>query len=179
LKEFSTLLNSCGRMHKPSLGIGTCLGDKESYEEALKLSSQYKTELIESLNWFYKNRNSSSIIETPEVVIINSEDKVKDTLIGTVTSMISKSNVYKPETIIISLAHTIEQNTKISIRVSGYNTPDIDLKEILDNITQKMGYSAGGHNFAAGSLIPQEKEKEFINLVLETFKKQTETIILN
>ena len=180
LKEFATLLNSCGRMHKPSLGIGTCLNDPESYENAVKLLVEYKQKLIDSLNWFHKNKDSSLVIETPELVLINAEENIPDTLIGTVTSMISKSNIYKEGTVLISLAHTLDSNTKISIRISGYKIPEgIDLKEVLDKITQKLGYPAGGHSFAAGSLIPQEKEKEFIDQALETFKNQSKTIISN
>lgn len=168
LKEFSTLLNSCGRLNKPSLGIGACLNDEKSKKEAVLLLMDYKKEIINSLNWFYKNKDSSSIIETPKLVIINAEDNVRDTIIGTVTSMISKSNIYKPGTILISLAHTLDADTKISIRISGYKIPkDIDLKEILGKITEKLGFPSGGHTFAAGSIIPQEKEQEFIKTALE------------
>src|SRR3989338_2192406 len=175
LKEFSTLLNSCGRLNKPSLGIGACLNDEKSKKEAISLLMDYKKEIINSLNWFYKNKNSPSIIETPKLVIINAEHNIRDTIIGTVTSMISKSNLYKPGTILISLAHTLDADTKISIRISGYKIPkDVNLKEILGKITEKLGYTTGGHTFAAGSVIPQEKEREFIKIALEN---QTETYI--
>ncbi len=167
LKEFSTLLNSCGRLNKPSLGIGTCLNDQKSYDLALNLLIKYKGELIESLNWFFRNRNSKEVIESQGLTIINAEDNIKDTLIGTVTSMISKSNIYQPETILISLAHTLDNNTKISIRVSGFKSSKVDLKNILETITKKIGYPTGGHKFAAGSIIPQEKEQEFIKIALE------------
>ncbi|MAG52858.1 MAG: hypothetical protein CMH62_02750 [Nanoarchaeota archaeon] len=177
LKEFSTLLNSCGRLHKPSLGIGTLLGDNKSHDSALELLADYKKELINSLNWFYSNKSSSKITEATGITIINAEDNVRDTIIGTVTTMISKSNIYKPETILISLAHTLASDTKISIRVAGYKTSDINVKEILGDITQKLGFSTGGHAFAAGSVIPQEKEQEFIDLALETLKKPTESFI--
>lgn len=175
LKEFSTLLNSCGRLNKPSLGIGTCLNDKKSRDQAISLLMDYKKEIINSLNWFYRNKNTSSVTETPRLVIINAEDSIRDTIIGTVTSMISKSNIYKPGTILISLAHTLDADTKISIRISGYKIPkDIDLKEVLGKITEKLGFPSGGHTFAAGSIIPQEKEQEFIKIALES---QTETYI--
>lgn len=176
LKEFSTLLNSCGRLNKSSLGIGTCLNDKNCYEAAISLLAEYKKELIDSLNWFYKNKNSNLIIETQGLVIINAEDKIRDTLIGTVTSMIAKSNIYQPGTILISLAHTLEADTKISIRISGRGQ-NVDLREILNNIAVKIGCQAGGHAYAAGSIIPQEKEREFISSALETFKKPAETFI--
>ncbi|MAF51234.1 MAG: hypothetical protein CMH64_04040 [Nanoarchaeota archaeon] len=177
LKEFSTLLNSCGRLNKPSLGIGTCLNDEKSFELAIDLLTNYKTELINSLNWFYQNKNSSSVKEIPGLTIINAEGNIRDTVIGNVTSIIGRSNAYPPDTILISLAHTLEGDTKISIRASGNKAPLINLREKLNKITQKLGYESGGHSFAAGSLMPQEKEQEFINLALESIKAPTESFI--
>src|SRR3989344_2249614 len=172
-REFSTLLNSCGRLNKPSLGVGACLNDSNTKQKSLLLLNDYKKELINSLNWFYQNRNSSSIIEKENLVIINAEDNIRDTIIGTITSIISKSNLYKEGTILISLAHTLEEDTKISVRAVGKN--NINLKEILSKITEKLNCKAGGHVNAAGSIIPQEKEQEFINLsqkiLLENFIK--------
>ena len=45
-KEFSTLLNACGRLNKASLGIGACLGDKKTKERAIKNLIGYKTYFI-------------------------------------------------------------------------------------------------------------------------------------
>jgi single-stranded-DNA-specific exonuclease len=173
LREFATLLNSCGRLDKPSLGIAACMQDSKLKQEAINVLKDYKRELINSLNWFYKNKEN--IIELEGLVIINAEDNIRDTIIGTLSSMIAKSNTYPENTIIISLAHSPDAQTKISIRCSGYKTTDINLKEILDSITQKMGYNAGGHKNAAGSLMPQEKEQEFIELAKTLSKK---TIVL-
>ncbi len=173
-REFSTLLNSCGRLGKPSIGIGVCLNDQKSKQKAIEVLQQFRVELVTSLNWFHSNRNTDAIIEKPNFVIINAENKIRPTIIGTLTSMISSSNLYPDNTILISLAYTPEQDIKISIRISGRNT-SINLKQTLNNITQKFGIEAGGHNFAAGSIIPLEKEQEFIKIatqqLTETFLK--------
>lgn len=170
-KEFSTLLNCCGRMNKASLGIATCISDPEAKQKAIYLLNKYKKEIINSLNWFYKNRKTKSIIEGKNYVIINAEDNVRDTLIGTLASIISKSNIYNENNIIISLAHTIEGETKISIRLAGQRDKDIDLREILMKITYPLGYTSGGHKFAAGCVIPQSKETTFIEKAVETLDK--------
>ena len=44
-------------------------------------------------------------------------------------------------------------------------------------MTKKLGFPSGGHALAAGSLIPQEKEQEFIETALESQKVQTESFI--
>ncbi|MBL7100839.1 MAG: DHH family phosphoesterase [Nanoarchaeota archaeon] len=171
-REFSTLLNSCGRLRKPSLGIGTCLGNKKIKKEAIKLLGDYKQELIRSLNWFYSNRGNEKIIEKDGYVIINAEENIKDTLIGTLASIISRSNIYREGTIIISMANTLDGNIKISLRLVGIN-PNIDLRKIIKDIIKKLGIGeVGGHKQACGCLIPQEKEKEFITTAEEALKKQ-------
>ena len=160
-KEFSTLLNACGRMNKPSYGIGTCLGNKRIKRLAGELLIEYKKEIINSLNWFYNNK--SKVAEGKNYIIINAEDNIKDTLIGTLSSIISKSNVYREGTIIIGLAHTLDDDTKVSARIAGFKNGDSDLRKIMKAVVTKVGGFGGGHKSAAGALIPQEKEIEFID----------------
>lgn len=159
-KEFSTLLNSCGRMNKASLGIGCCLNDKESKKEALILLNNYKREIISALNWY--NANKNKFIEENGFVIINAENNIRDTLIGTLGSILCKSNLYEDGTVVVTMAYTIDGGVKISFRVVGKK--DIDLREIINEIIKKVGGVCGGHKQAAGALIDQEKENEFINI---------------
>ena len=170
-REFSTLLNSCGRLKKPSLGIGACLGNKKIKKEAINLLSEYRQELIKSLNWFHSNRKNENIIEKEGYTIINAEENIKDTLIGTLASIISRSNLYKKGTIIISMANTLEGDIKTSLRLVGSNS-DIDLRKIIKEVIKKIGAGeAGGHKQACGCSIPQEKEEEFIKTIEENLKK--------
>jgi len=172
VKEFSTLLNSCGRLGKYSIGIGTCLNDSKSKQKALDLLYQYRLELISGLNWFHANRSSEKIIEKPGFVLINAENNIRSTIIGTITSMISNSNTYPENTILISMAYTPEDEIKVSIRITGRNN-NINLKDVLNRITQKIGIESGGHDFAAGSIVPLEKEEQFVQSVMEVMRTET------
>ena len=170
-KEFSTLLNAVGRMHKSSLGIGTCFGSKEIREDALNLLQDYRKEIVDSLNWFYRNRKGNSIIEEEGYVIINSGDNIKDSLIGTLASIISKSNLYSGGTIIMSMAYTLDGFIKVSARIASVNGNHyVNLNKIMKKVVDKIGGVGGGHDVAAGALIPQEKEKEFIEFIQEQLK---------
>ena len=62
-------MNACGRLNKPSLGIGACLGNKEAIEKAIELLGSYKRMIINSLQWFYGNRDK--IIEADGLTVIN------------------------------------------------------------------------------------------------------------
>ncbi len=168
-REFSTLLNSCGRLNKPSIGIGVCLNNQILKEKANELMKQYRLEIINGLNWFYNNKDKMTKEES--FVIINAEDNVKDTLIGTITSIISKSNIYRNNTILISMAYTLDNNVKVSMRICNGNNEDIDLREILKEITQDK-WETGGHKNACGCLFPIENEKEFINRIMEVLNRK-------
>ncbi|MEM4245115.1 MAG: DHH family phosphoesterase [Candidatus Nanoarchaeia archaeon] len=169
-KEFSTLLNACGRLNKPSYGVGTCLGSKAIRDRAVGLMTDYKGEIIKSLNWFYSNRKTDKVVERSGYVIINAEDNIPERLIGTLTSIISRSNIYDDHTIILSMAHTVDGNTKVSMRMVGFD-PNYDLRNIINAIVKRTGGQAGGHRLACGCIIPQEKELEFIDVADEILSK--------
>jgi len=156
-REFSTLLNACGRLGRYSVGVGTCLGSEESREESNKVLKEYKMEIIKCLNWFHKNKDS--FIEKKGFVIINAEDNLKETMVGTLCSIISNSNVYEKDTILIGTVYTLDNKIKISVRLTG--NKDIDLREILQKIVENG--EVGGHKKACGALIEMKDEESFIN----------------
>ena len=164
-REFSTLLNCCGRLNKPSIGIGVCLDNFSFKEKANELLKQYKLELINGLNWFYNNKDK--FVKGENFVVINSENNIRETLIGTIVSMISRSNIYKDRTILIGMAYTLDNNIKISVRQCN---SDYNLVEIMENIIRDYGTS-GGHKQACGALISMERELEFINKSKEVLSK--------
>ena len=171
LKEFSTLLNCAGRLNKPSIGIGLCLNDKYSKEKAQELIIEYRKEITNGLEWFYNNRNKENIIEHENFILINAQGFIRDSLIGTLTSMISRSGIFNEGLILISMAYNLDGNIKISTRISSYNINNINVKEILESILNGINAEIGGHNEAAGAIISQADEDIFIKKVKEYFTK--------
>ena len=169
-KEFSTLLNACGRLDKASLGIGVCLNDKRLKEKAIKNLEDYKKEIVNAIKWFESNKDSRDVIEGENYLIINAKNNILGTMIGTLASILSKSYNMKDNMFIMSMARLDNKTTKISLRKTGRNKKEINLKEILNNITEKVGGETGGHINAAGALISIEKEEEFINEAINLFK---------
>ena len=178
IREFATLLNACGRMDKASLGIGACLGDEKIKKRAILLMTSYRKEIVNSLNWYYSNSKSGSFVQKGNgYSIINAQDKVRPTLIGTLASILSKSNDIEDK-FLLSMAQLADGTTKVSLRVKGYNN-GMDLRQIMMEVTNGIpNCEAGGHDNAAGALIPTEMEDMFIEkakAVLE--KKAMEEII--
>ncbi|MEM3483789.1 MAG: DHH family phosphoesterase [Candidatus Woesearchaeota archaeon] len=161
-KEFSTLLNACGRMGRASFGIGACLGDIRAKQQALDTLSEYKKEITRALNWYEDNK--SSAISGENFLIINAGGNVSPTIIGTLSSIISKSGEVKAGTIVIGMAQNYDGTTKVSMRIAGNgHAPNIDIRELLKRIVGKCEGETGGHRNAAGAVIPTEKEEEFIS----------------
>ena len=163
LKEFATLLNAVGRFGKTSLGISLCLKNEEAKKESMEVLSSYKSEIVEMLTWF--NENKDSFMSNGKI-IINAKDNIKDTMIGTLASIITKSKLYEDGTVIFAMAHKENDEIKISARVSGNS--DFDLRSALKDVVLKIGdYPCGGHKSACGASIPKDKEEEFIKAISE------------
>ena len=163
-KEFSTLLNSCGRLKNASLGIGTCLGDRKIKQKAIENLARYKREIVKSLRWYGENKNNGHILKGKGYMIINAKDNIKSTIIGTLASILSKSKELEDGTFIMSMAYTEDNTIKASLRIAAKEN-GIDLREIVKRITSDIhGAEAGGHINAAGAVFPINKENEFIRL---------------
>ena len=79
----------------------------------------------------------------------------------------SKSQEIEKNTFILSLARNNDDTTKISLRIVG-NPDNVNLKEVIENIIQKLNHgSSGGHSFAAGAVIDTDKEEEFVKTAVE------------
>ena len=154
-RELSALINACSRMDKPYISLASCLGNKQAKEEADKIYIKYKQHLVEALKYVQEVNKISG----KNYTIINAKDRIKDTIIGTVASIISHSPVYAEGTAIIALAYN-KDKIKVSARISGKEGRNI--REVLNQAVIPLGGEVGGHPKAAGCLISKEHESKFI-----------------
>ncbi len=169
-KEFSTLLNACGRMSKAALGIGVCLSDKKMKEKAIAHLTDYKKEIVKALNWFEESYTANKLSKGENYIIINAGTNVMHTIIGTLASIISKSNYLSEGTLIMSMAQMGDGNTKVSLRACCSSNGN-DLRSIMSEIAEKVDGSFGGHISAAGAVISTEKEDTFIEEAKAIFNR--------
>ncbi|MBN1502229.1 DHH family phosphoesterase [Candidatus Woesearchaeota archaeon] len=177
-REFSTLLNACGRLDKASLGIGTCLNDKKIKQKAIACLKDYKREIVNAMRWYEDNLSSKHIIKHDKFQIINARDNIRPSIIGTIASILSNSPELAEGTYIMTMAQQYDGYTKVSLRVSG--SGENDLRVLIKEITDKAGGEAGGHKNAAGAIIPTDNEQEFINTALRILNQYSiEEVIAN
>jgi len=160
-REFSALINACSRMDRPDLALGFCLGNKKCKEEAEKVYVEYKQHLISALKYVEETEKISG----KDYTIINAKNNIKDTIIGTVASILSHSPIYSEGTMIIALAYN-QDKIKVSARIAGREGRNV--REVLNKVVINLGGEVGGHPNAAGCLIAREHEKRFIEELKQT-----------
>ncbi|MEK6825608.1 MAG: DHH family phosphoesterase [Nanoarchaeota archaeon] len=168
-REFSALINACSRMNYPYVSLAFCLGNKKYREEAEKIYYEYKQNLVSALKYV----SESEKISGKNYTIINARNNIKDTIIGTVASIISRSPTYTEGTIIVALAYN-ENKIKVSARMTGSGTRNV--REVLHKAIVEIGGEVGGHPNAAGCLIAKEQENRFIEELKKVLEPTLPTI---
>lgn len=157
-RELSAMINACSRLGYSDIALLLCLGNKQSRIKAESIYANYKQHIVSALNFV----STVKKIEGKGYVIINAKNEIKDTIIGTIASIISVSSMYEEGTAIIAMAHS-DDKIKVSARIAGRNGRNV--REILESVTSKIGGDCGGHALAAGCLISRENEKTFIDYI--------------
>ena len=157
-RELSTLINACGRLDEAHIALAFCLGFSKAKASAESVYCKYKHFLIEALNWANLNK-----IDKGDYILINAKSSIKDSMIGTIASILSSSFIYPEGKIIVGSAMRDDGRIKVSMRVCGNS--EIDLSKKVENACRIVGGEFGGHKRAAGALIEQDKEAEFMRLI--------------
>lgn len=157
-REISAVVNACSRLGYPDIALQFCMEIPKSKKQAETIYAKYKQIIISGIKFAMEAEK----IEGSGFAIINAQDKIRDTVVGTIASIISYSGIYEEGTAIIASAYS-ENKIKISARIAGKNHRNI--REVLSNVVGKIGGEVGGHERAAGAVIEREKEKEFLDLL--------------
>ena len=159
-REFSTMLNSCGRINRSGVGMAVCMGDRNKIlREGETILTEYRKMIREYMNILTNER--WRISESDTCIMVNGEDIVPETMTGTISSLIAGSP--KNSGKIVILRTKGEENTiKFSSRKSFGCKSDINLSELMRTGAEKFNGIGGGHNAAAGAKITKDKLDEFL-----------------
>ena len=163
-RELSAMINACSRLGESETALQFCMEIPKALKKAEALHIKYKQILMSGLEYA---SNISEKIKGKGYIIINTKDKVKDTVIGTITSILSNSLIYEQGTIIIGMAYD-KDKIKISSRNVGRSGKNVRI--VLSDVISKIGGEVGGHEFAAGCIIEKQKEQEFIDNIKKNFE---------
>ncbi|MEM4325753.1 MAG: DHH family phosphoesterase [Candidatus Pacearchaeota archaeon] len=164
-REISAMINACSRLGESYTALKFCLELPDSKRRVEEIYGEYKKHLISALEFV----STLEKIEGEDFVIINAQKNIKDTIIGTIATILSTSSLYREGTVITAMAH-YENKIKISMRICGNENNGKNAREILERVIKEIGGEYGGHEHAAGGVISLDKEEAFI----ETLKKSLE-----
>src|SRR4030042_3214229 len=162
-REVSAKINACSRLGESGVALQLCMEIPKVIKKAEAIHVKYRQRIVSALKFAEENKN----LARDGLVILNAGDKLEDTIIGTTISILSNSLIYEEGTVIVGMAY-YGKKIKISARNVGKNGKNV--RELLNNVIERIGGEVGGHESAAGCMIHQDKEKEFIDLL----KKQLE-----
>ena len=165
-REFSYLLNACGRTYNASLGIAIAMGDrKEIYKQSKEVRQNYRKLLQESLYWI---ENKEKIQQKEYIQYFFGENVIPESIIGTITSILIFENIHgidksKP---IFGLAKRKDENVyKVSGRAhEKIVKKGVNLSEAIREacIHLSLDVLGGGHPPAAGTKIPVDAVESFL-----------------
>lgn len=156
-REYSTLLNACGRSDKATVGVGACLGVKRMQQEALLALAGYRQNIMDAISWSEKNATSSD-----GLIVVNSKSVIPSSMTGTIASIISMSRQTQKGTVVAVLARMDDGRTKVSLRIAG-GIRQLSLHVLAKEACAKAGGESGGHVNAAGAVIESSSEQLFID----------------
>lgn len=170
-REYSSLLNACARMRRPSLGIGICLGDRgEAMKDAEETVNKYRQKIGSYLDWV---RTGDRIKELNAIYVLSAGNDIDENIVGVVSSILLGQGILKNPKPIVSAANSEDGTVKISSRIAeGTAFMGIHLGKIMQEAAGGVNGAGGGHDNAAGAFIPQGAEDEFLRRVDELVAKQ-------
>ena len=160
-REFSTMLNSCGRIGRSGVGMAVCMGDRNKILlEGEHILKEYRKTIRQYMNRLTNERWRTS--ESSTCVMVNAGGIVPETMTGTISSLIAGSpkNAGK---IVILRTDTGENKVKFSSRKSFGCTSGINLSSLMRAGAEKFDGIGGGHDAAAGAKITKDKLDGFLD----------------
>jgi len=171
-REFALVLNSTGRLDRPSLGIAICMGDRgAALEEANKVLEDYRKSISTYLSWVMEK--PERLKEFENIYVVYGETFINEKIIGTISSILV-SGLENPEKPLIAFSNIEEENAaKFSARTTDVAlSKGINLGDVMRVASKKYGGKGGGHNVAAGAQVPIDQVENFVNAVNNLVAKQ-------
>ena len=169
LEEYSNILDACGKNKKQGIGLSICIGDRNnSIQEAQKLVKSYRDDLVHGVEWIKKE---GSLVQD-NIQYIYTEEKRKKRIMGTLSSIGLDLEILDPGKPVLAMSR-MDNIIKVSGRTTTKMTEmGVNLGYALENASKSFNGSGGGHNIAAGAVIPYREMDNFLNLVDEIVRTQ-------
>ena len=161
-KELSSIIDGNTRLDSNGVVMQYFLGDKSVRAEMLDNWKIFKTRLID-----YCYRSANQLYSLSHVNYFYApESEMAGSIAGTLMLYLAPQN--KP----LVGFNVSTENTHVSSRgTRRMIQKGLNLSTVMKNASEEVGGSGGGHDIAAGAVIPKGKEKVFIEAVNRILKE--------
>lgn len=171
-REYSTLLNSCGRYERYGTGIAIAMGERgELYRQAMNLLSKHREYISRCFSWIAEN--ADKIEDKGSIYSFHARDEIHENVIGTVTSMLLNSRMLAELKPVVGMAYSEDGEVKVSARANSVLVErGLNLGKAMLHASERAGGEGGGHDIAAGGKVERGREEEFLKHVVESVSSQ-------
>ncbi|MDI9615776.1 MAG: DHH family phosphoesterase [Methanothrix sp.] len=150
--ELVLLLNACGRLERPGVGLTLCLRDSSALPEARRIAEDYRKEILAGIDLL--RRNNKEMENIRYLIAENLHG-------GGVIAGLGIRYLYTDKPLVVL------NNRDGTVRVSARgNRPlirrGLDLSVALRQAAESVGGKGGGHSIASGASIPPGTEEQFL-----------------
>jgi len=159
-REFSTMLNACGRIGKAGVGIAMCMGDRNmALSAGEEIMDLYKMTLRNNISTIFSEK--WRLADDGKTTFVNGDGILEEGMIGAVSTLLSGSPSLRGRLLFVrTLAK--EGTYKFSSRKCLDCKSQANLGVIMRQCSNALNGAGGGHSAAAGCSIPSYALDDFI-----------------
>lgn len=159
-REFSAMLNACGRIGKAGIGISICMGDRnEMLNAGEQIVETYKNTLRSYVSIIFADK--WRITDDGKIVFVNGDGIVTEDMLGALSSLLSGTISLTGRLLFIRTL-AADGNYKFSSRKCLGCNSKTNLGLVMRHLAETFHGIGGGHSAAAGSTIPAHALEDFI-----------------
>ena len=159
-REFSTMLNACGRIGKAGVGIAICMGDRNAMLGAgEEIVGAYRTTLRNYISTIFSEK--WRLVDDGKNAFVNGDGLLAEDMLGAVSSLLSGSPSLGGRLLFVrTLAK--DGTYRFSSRKCLDCKSQANLGLIMRHYAEALHGAGGGHSAAAGCRIPATALEDFL-----------------
>ena len=159
-REFSTMLNACGRIGRAGVGIALCMGDRNTaLSTGEEIMSTYKMTLRNNISTIFSEK--WRLADDGKTTFVNGDGILEEAMLGAVSSLLSRSPSFRGRVLFVRTL-TNDGTYKFSSRKCLHCKSQANLGVIMRQCSKALNGAGGGHSAAAGCSIPSSALEDFI-----------------
>ncbi len=159
-REFSSLLNACGRKRSSGVGVAICMGDRNTaLNIAEEITSSFKRTLRSNLSSIFGEKWRLS--DDGKTAFVNGDGVLEEDMLGAVSALLSRSPSFRGRLLFV---RTLSSNGtyKFSSRKCIDCQSEANLGKLMQECAGVLRGEGGGHSDAAGCTIPSPALEDFM-----------------